>query len=338
MLPIQREVALVMRKMLVVVGLWVGAAGLCAAAEAPAGASAYDKAFALLKQGDQDAAEDAIDRALRSEPDNQRLLFFQAACARSRWSKSEALRLFRRVQQLDRSAPEAECAALMIALDFGILREGPADSRDLALGITGEVSADYRDTFAALEKLQQSHPEDPLILWMAAVACREIGKRGGEKFYSELGAKYYEGLLKILDPGPVMLHQTCANILTEELGRYEEALVHRKIAIQQHPSAWTYQGMANTLTELGRFAEADEYYTKSVRCAPDNPTYWSSWAWSLEEREEYQKAFNLYQRIARLAPGDPQPYRSMAWLSEKMNRPDDAKRYKAIVEAMENRR
>lgn len=283
-------------------------------AEKPTRPSAYDKALGLLKEGKQDAAEEALSRAVQGDQKNQRLVFFMGVCARSRWMKREALPIFSYVVKLNPETPEAKCSALMLAID---------------------TQEKYEDSFAALEKLQESLPEDPLILWTTAVACRELGKRGAPKVYSEKGAQYYAKLLETLNPGPVLLHQTCANILSEELGRHDEALKHREIAVRLEPAPWSYQGMANTLTYLGRYADADVNYKKSIEMAPDSPAYLASWAWSMGQRNEHEKELELYKKAADIVPDSPKSWRNLARCAAKLNRMDDAARYNAKAEALE---
>lgn len=283
-------------------------------AEKTASPSTYDRALDLLKQGKQDEAEEVLGVAVQHDQKNQRLVFFMGVCARSRWMKRDALPIFNYVVKLNSETPEAKCSSLMVAID---------------------TQKEYKDTFAALEALHKSHPQDPLILWMTAVACRELGKRNAPKEYSEKGAQYYADLLETMAPGPVLLHQTCANILSEELGRHEEALKHRKIAVQQEPAPWSYQGLASTLTYLGRYAEADESYKKSTQMAPDDPTYLASWAWSMERRNENAKAFDLYKKAADIAPDSPKSWRNLARCATRLSRTEDAAQYNSKADSLE---
>ena len=48
---------------------------------------------------------------------------------------------------------------------------------------------------------------------------------------NEQGCRYYERLLKQLDVGPVLVHQTYANLL-DEVGRSVDALPHRELAVK----------------------------------------------------------------------------------------------------------
>ena len=285
-------------------------------AKEPADPNAYQTALELLKQGKQKEAEKTLDQAIQRDPKNQRLLFFKGACARSRWMKREALPIFDSVSKLNPTTPEGKCATLMVAID---------------------TQQEYKENFEALETLQKENTNDVLILWMSAVACRELGKRDAPRIYSEKGAKFYAQLLDEMNPGPVLLHQTYANILSEELGRHEEALKHRKIALRLEPAPWSHQGMANTLSHLGRYAEADTHYQQCIELAPNNPTYLTSWAWSMGQRGNYKKAFELYEKAAKLAPNRPNSWKNLGWCATKLNQPDDAKRFYAKAEVLKKK-
>ena len=286
-------------------------------AGAPIDPNAYQTALALLKQGKQTEAEKTLYQAVQHDQENQRLVFFMGACARSRWQKRDALPIFDYVAKLNPATPEGKCAALMLAID---------------------TQQDHETSFAALEALQKEHPDDLLILWMSAVACRELGNRDAPLVYSEKGAYFYSKLLEELDPGPVLLHQTYANILSERLDRHEEALKHREIALRLEPAAWSHQGMANTLSRLGRYAEADNHYQKCVELDPNGSSYFASWAWSMSRRKDYAKAYKLYEKVVEMEPNRPDSWRNLGWCAAKLNRLDDTKRFYAKADALGSRR
>ena len=93
--------------------------------------------------------------------------------------------------------------------------------------------------------------------------------------------------------------------------------------------------MANTLTDLGRYADADVNYKKSIEMAPDDPAYLASWAWSMGQRNEHEKAFDLYKKAADLAPNHPKSWRNLARCATKLNRTEDAAKYNSKAEALE---
>jgi tetratricopeptide (TPR) repeat protein len=124
--------------------------------------------------------------------------------------------------------------------------------------------------------LAKENPGDPLVLWMLGVECRSCK-------LDEEGVKYYAQLCNLWNPGPVLVHQTYANLL-DDLGRSDEALPHRKLAVKLEPAAWAYDGLGNTLTALKRWNEADEAYLNSTTRDPNDVQYWTNWACSMQQR------------------------------------------------------
>jgi len=68
-----------------------------------------------------------------------------------------------------------------------------------------------------LRTLIQQNPNIPLLLWLMGIECQDNFKLTGKKIYAREGEKSYQTLLKQWDVGPVLLHQTYANILAEQL-------------------------------------------------------------------------------------------------------------------------
>lgn len=247
----------------------------------------YSAALDLVRKGDQPAAEELLERAVENGNKNQKIAFFQGVCARSRWMTRDAAEIFKSVMNSAPNTPEARCAELMLMIDQ-----------------RKKIDESYRE----LEELHLAVPQDQLILWMLAVASRELdrsshtGKSGSAHKYGEKGAHYFEKLLATMDVGPVMVHHTYANFLTECLGREEDALKHREIALRMSPRAWTHQGMANTLSNLGRYSEADKHFEVCAALEPDNTDYLCSWAVSMVKRGESERAFELYKQALALSP------------------------------------
>ena len=127
---------------------------------------------------------------------------------------------------------------------------------------------------------------------MAAVQCRA-------HHWDEDGVRLFTKFFKLVQPGPVMAHQTCANML-DALNRPEEALPHRYMALKLEPAAWVYDGLGNTLTNLKRFDEADAAYAKSTSMQPMSPQYWSNWAYSKRQRKDEAGAEELMKKARAL--------------------------------------
>jgi tetratricopeptide (TPR) repeat protein len=206
--------------------------------------------------------------------DQQRLLFLHAACLRSRFEKEDAFRVFRAVCRIDSKTPAGRCAYHVLALDVR------------AAAVLGVKYVDGQ--FAELERLADANPEDVVIRWMLAVECRTWNR-------NELGAKQYRIILEKWTPGPVLVHQTYANLL-DELKRHDEALAERRIAVEMEPAGWSYDGMANTLHYLGRFLEAEQAHTKAAELNPSSARHLLNWAATLHDEGKQDEAIEKCRR------------------------------------------
>ena len=228
------------------------------------------KIVEFLVMGNQIAAESLLDKHLPVYPRNQRLLFLQGCLIRSRFMINKASFPLNAVSESDKDTVEAKCSQLVLLLD---------------------LKYDIEENMKKLEQLVDEHPEKIFVRWMLAVQCRN-------HHFNELGAKHYKTITEIWKPGPVLIHQTYANIL-DELNRYEEALIHRKIAVEMEPKAWSYQGLGHTLSELERYEEADNAFIQSVNLGKKGQ-YYSTWANSYFNRKDYNNALDKSRKAIEL--------------------------------------
>ncbi len=247
----------------------------------------YDGVVNLLSAGKQSDAEHVLDAMIKAYPSDQRLMFCYAVCARSRWSISRAQWAFRRVLALDATTVEGNCAQYVLDLD----EQKHAQQNMSALGF-----------------LIKQHPDNPFLLWIMGVECREYSKRTGEKTYGRDAERCYRRLLEIFPVGPVMVHQTFANILSEDLGLHEEALRHRRIAVEMEPTGWTYEGLGNTLSSMKKYDEANEAFAKVVQLDPDDAKYWLDWASNLQEQGQNEECIEKCKRALELEPNSFDAY------------------------------
>jgi tetratricopeptide (TPR) repeat protein len=255
---------------------------LCAAAgRAPADVDnmtarqAYDAAFDLWVSGKQSDAEALLRAALARHQADQKLWFFSAACTRSRFDVPQSLQEMALVATIDPGTPEGRAAAAINALD---LRQ----------------SVD--ENYEALRVEARDHRERPLLLWMLAVQCRALGR-------NVEGCTYFEALLASIKPGlgPVLLHQTYANLL-DEAGRSRDAVPERELALRLEPAGWSYQGLGNTLTLLGNYEEAEPAFERAVALDPDCAEYWVGWARCLNNLLKHDAAIEKARRALELNP------------------------------------
>ena len=264
---------------------------------------AHAEILNMLSAGRQKDAEDTLTALTGAFPDSQPLAFAQAVCSRSRWAKSRADWQFSRVMEMDPSSVEGKSARYMLDLDARKMVE---------------------DNMNGLRILIQQNPENPLLLWLMGMACQDNFKQTGKTTYAREGERSYRALLQLWNVGPVLLHQTFANILAEQLDLKEEALVHRRIAVELEPKAWTYQGLANTLTSLERYDEADAAFTKMIELEANNAQYWQNWAHMLNKAKRHEECIEKCQKAVEIDPAYVEAYKTWAWALEQLARFEDA--------------
>ena len=164
-----------------------------------------------------------------------------------------------------------------------------------------------REKFGALLDQIDQNPDDAFLLWLCGIMGREAGRHSSDRALCEAGADAYRKLLGIWDVAPVLVHQTYANLLAEELDQEEAALPHRRLAVKLSPKGWSYQGLGNTLTDLNHFDEANVVFSNCLACAPGNPDYLYSWALSRKAAGDYE---NAIAKCAAALEQDPRQVKS----------------------------
>lgn len=233
----------------------------------PASSDVETRFMSLLNAGKQAEAEALLAK--------QRDVFLMACCLRSRFMVDDSSPIFKAITEQNGDSVEGQCAIHILYLDNG---------------------RDVEKHFEALRKLADDNPDDMMLRWMVAVQCRALDK-------NEEGVRQYKILLEKWNPGPVLVHQTYANLL-DELRRYDEALVERRKAVELDPTSWSYQGLANTLAAMKKFDEANKAYAKAVELAPDDSASWRSWAWGLQRQGNFDEAIVKAKKALTLNPNE----------------------------------
>ena len=230
-----------------------------------------------LAAGDQPHVEQLLQTLVAKYPRDQGLRFFQAVCTRSRFEVGTARWMFGAVANLDATTPEGRCATLMMKIDRG-------DKTQQSL--------------AALFEVVNANHEDLLIQWAAAIACRTLD-------HDKEGCQIYKYILAVFAPaaGPSLMHQTYANML-DNLGEFQESLIHRQIVVRMEPAGWSYQGLANTLDALKKYDKADAAYAKALQLAPNNALFWQTWGNSLRHAGRQEEAQAKFAQALTLNPRD----------------------------------
>lgn len=253
------------------------------AADAPttspvdAKASVSERAIQLLVAGKQSVAVGVLEESRKSaaaagrRPDVDEV-FLMAVLTRSCFYVEEAVPLFGYVKTVSPDSPHGRAAEYILQLDA--------------------QAPDLERNFKALQTLASEEPVDPLILWMLGVQCRSLNR-------NRTGVAAYAELCKLWDPGPVLVHQTYANLL-DQLRRYDESLVHRQLAVKLEPASWSYDGLGNTLTSLKRWEEADAAYAHATELAPRDAHSWTNWALSKSARGDVESAGKMNAKAREL--------------------------------------
>ena len=228
------------------------------------------------------AAKDLLSKQAGHGREGQRVLFLLGAFSRSRFEVDRSYPLFAAVALIDPQSVSGQCAILVNALDA---KSGGKVSKHA--GNDHQVN----EHFAVFTKLVEAKPDDLMVRWMLAVQCRAYNR-------NEEGVGHYKIILKKWSPGPVLVHQTYANLL-DELCLYDEALVERHKTVKLEPASWSYDGLGNTLDYLGDFQGADEAHAKAVQLNP-NAHNVVNWAHSLFVAGRYDEAIEKCQEALGL--------------------------------------
>jgi tetratricopeptide (TPR) repeat protein len=244
--------------------------------------------ISLCGNGQPDRAKELLFKRADHLRDKQRIFFLYGACERSRFAKVEAFPIMMTVAMMDMSSAAGRCALHVIHLDSS------------EYGRAGKTQVDAE--FAAFAKLADANPDDVMVRWMLAVQCRTWNR-------NEEGARQYKKMLDRWNPGPVLVHQTYANLL-DELKRYDDALVERRKAVEMEPAGWSLDGLGHTLDGLGRFEEAYEAHARAVQLDPDRSLYWSNWAHSLNLAGKHDEAIRKCEQAVKVDPRNQRAWRN----------------------------
>ena len=208
------------------------------------------KIIQLLAAGKQDEAEEEVSRTFTLNPKNTEDLFWKAVLLRSRFFDRGAMPLFIGVMKASPDSTEGLASACIVGIDLS----------------KSTTSALYY--FNALLILSKKYPDSVPIHWMTAVMARTLTRNSFESREYRLpsdinrqvllcGVDQYERTLALMAPGkgPVLIHQTFANLL-DDLQYNDQALLHRQIAVSLERQPWSLHAAAITYSHLGRNQEA----------------------------------------------------------------------------------
>ena len=246
----------------------------------PSSRAEYDAILHIWSDGNQAQVEDRLVAACAKFPYDQRLFFFRAVCMRSEFSIVGRM-------------PETEATPLLSSLARSGKRNRQTYASKLALEL--DQFQNVPDNFNNLGRLAlETAPRDPLLIWLFAI-------EGRTQSQPKAAAKAYEALFKMVRRGGPLMHQTYANVL-DSLGRYNDALPHRREALALWPGWWSHDGLALTLEKLNRHHEAEKKFKENLRLYPNHPLVWLHWGDFLFGRNRFPEAEAIFKRVIQLDP------------------------------------
>ncbi len=278
------------------------------------------RSIELLSDGRQADAEDLIKSAVKTHRDDIRILFAKGVLERSRWSKDAGQVWFALTRKADGNEALSRAAWLSIQLDQ---KKSGGENLD------------------ELIRLSDENPDDIYLLWLGAIQCREQTKVGSnleirlKQEVAELGRIRYELLFKHFELGPVMAHHTYANILTEDLGDYDRALMHRIKAVSMEAKNWTLEGFADTLTKMGKYRWACPVWKQAIKMRRTDARCHNRWGDALFALGKYEEATEKYREATRLRPKSKYYWKDLGDGLERLGKENKIEMFEAYQRAVE---
>lgn len=281
-----------MKKLLLFVLVFAEMAGVVFPSASAPLSSKTAEILQFIAEGSQEKAEIHLRELLKANPEDMDGLFLSAVAARSRFAVGESAQGFAKVLYFKPESPEGLASACILGIDFS----------------DNEATALYY--FNALLMVCEQNPESIPLHWMAGTMARTLTNGNGRILSPEVrhrilqcGIREYDTVLSLMAPcpGPVLVHQTLANLL-DDTENYDMAGRHREAAVGMERKPWSLHAAAFTFLKLGRDREAWELIKEAVSMEPGNATYNEMQGhvlWHLGLRRE---AIDSWQRAAELEP------------------------------------
>lgn len=159
-----------------------------------------------------------------------------------------------------------------------------------------------------LVQLVERNPGRPVLAFAAIVALQSRK--------DEVAAEAWcIRVASMVKPGPPPLHLRWGSALDAQK-KHEEALVHRKLALQLEPAAWSNAALGFTLDSLQRYDEANNAYAEAIRIYPA-PEHYVSWGISRSHAGEYAEALEKFELALKR---DPRSLLAMRWRAKTLER------------------
>jgi tetratricopeptide (TPR) repeat protein len=228
-----------------------------------------------------------------------------------------------------REAPAAHIDAWVLAAQHSTERERVETLLREAIAVFPQDPKPVHDLARHYERLGDWGLAEPLWRehvrlddnnwWVFAALARSLGEQGR---HSEAAAIIAMG--KARHPGDANLTAETARRL-QATDKCDRALDAWSRVITEFPKQWVgYQGVADTLGQFGRNAEADDFVAENARSFMDNADAVVAWARLAQRREDWAAAETAWRSAIGLLPGRDWAYEGLLNTLEKSNKSAEA--------------
>ncbi len=130
-----------------------------------------------------------------------------------------------------------------------------------------------------------------VIRWMAA-------QLSGDFQRDAQAVQLYQQVMQSWKPGPVAAHRSFGDVLGR-LENFDQELSERQAAIGMEDSPFNQYALANALSHLRRFHDANEAYDRATKMDSHEVKYWAHWAVSLQAQGDLAQAIKKCERMPR---------------------------------------
>jgi tetratricopeptide (TPR) repeat protein len=257
-------------------------------------------------------ARDAINEALRLQPDDAGVRISLAALYRGMGRQEEAIEELRRVTHTRPNADDAHKLLGQTLIEVGQLEPGLAAIKEAirlrpqywahhyVLGTSLYAAGRYRDAIPAFQRVVELQPDSSWGYQMLGASSHMLDDTASAK-------GYYEDAIRLGNP---KAHSNLG-ILLYDAGHYDEAVGHYEQATKLQPtSPVNHHNLGDALSRLGRKAEGVA---------------------------EYRRAVELCRQRLEVAPRDAATMATLAMLESKLGHPADAERHMVRAAEIEPR-
>ena len=294
-------------------------------------------AWQALGEGRLDAAAEAADRWLTSEPGTAEAHLLRGRIALERNRPADAASELRRVLELGGATPGAVLLRALIAAKVGRVAEAepeltrafdaaetPDRAVDAALAKIRIEAFDLQRAGPILDRWVHDFPTDPQPhLWRAEIHSRTSGD-------ATAALNDYRAALR-LDP-----HLTEARLkLADELGKHHqqaEALAEYSTILTTRPDdPRAHLGAARSLADLGDEAEAARHLDRALALTPDAPEVHRARAEAASRRGDWAAMLGSLDRALALDPDDLSTHHQRGMALAGLGRADEARDEQAVA-------